>query len=76
MSHTERLHFLIRQNMEYYIYVSYYLRNFYKRYFIYKFVYDYAEGFNFTIGGGTKSCAIRKGFSSELETLSMSSQSL
>lgn len=38
--------------MEYYIYVSHYLKNFCKRNFIYKFVYDYAEGFNFIIDRG------------------------
>lgn len=70
LSHPGKLHFLILQNVEQYIYVYYYLKNFCKMNFIYKFVYDYAEEFNFVIDRGTKSCTIHEGFSNESETLS------
>lgn len=70
LSHPGKLHFLILQNVEQYIYVYYYLKNFCKTNFIYKFVYDYAEEFNFVIDRGTKSCTIHEGFSNESETLS------
>lgn len=51
-------------------FISYYLKNFCKRNLVYKFVYDYAEGFNFIIDRGTESCTIRKGFSNESEAFS------